>query len=102
VDIAEDRRNYVKSLYPSIKVSDNIQEIIDNPSIEAVVIATPFKTHFDLTIKMIEARKHVLVEKPLASNMDEIESIRDLQSKKNVTVMVGHTFLFNSAVRYEI
>ncbi len=100
VDIAEERRDYVKRLYPSIKVADNVQEIIGDSSIEAVVIATPFKTHFELTMKMIKAGKHVLVEKPLASNLSEIESIRNLQKEMNVIVMVGHTFLYNSAVKY--
>jgi len=100
VDITEERRNYVKRLYPSIKVSDNVQDIIDDSSIEAVVISTPFKTHFELTMKMIKAGKHVLVEKPLAFDLYEVESIRILQKEMNVIVMVGHTFLYNSAVRY--
>ena len=100
VDIAKERRDYVTSLYPNIPVYENIQVIEDDPSIDAVIIATPFKAHYDLTIRMIKAGKHVLVEKPLASNLSEIEEIKALTQKKNLTAMVGHTFLYNSAVRY--
>jgi predicted dehydrogenase len=100
VDIAKERRDYVTALYPNIPVSENVQEIEDNPSIDAVIIATPFKTHYDFATRMIKVGKHVLVEKPLASDLAEIEEIRSLQEEKNTIVMVGHTFLYNSAVRY--
>lgn len=100
VDIAEERRAYVKSIYPSIKVSENVQDIVNDATIDAVVIATPFKTHYELLTKLIKAGKHVLVEKPLASSLSEIEEIEYLQKERNVIVMVGHTFLYNSAVRF--
>lgn len=100
VDIAKDRRDYVTTLYPNIAVSENVQDIVNDSSINAVIIATPFKTHYDFTIRMIKTGKHVLIEKPMASNLSEIEEIRALQKEKNLIVMVGHTFLYNSAVRY--
>jgi len=100
IDIAKERRDYVTTLYPNIPVSENIQEVEDNPSINAVIIATPFKTHYEFAARMIKAGKHVLVEKPLASNISEIEQLKTLLKKKNIIVMVGHTFLYNSAVRY--
>jgi predicted dehydrogenase len=100
VDIAKERRDYVKSLYPNIRVSEYVQDIEDDPTIEAVIIATPLKTHYDLTIRMLKAGKHVLVEKPLASNLSEVEEIEGFQRNKKLIVMVGHTFLYNAAVRY--
>ena len=100
VDISKARRDYVKNFYPNITVSENVQDIVDDPSINAVVIATPFKTHYDLAIRMIKADKHILVEKPMASNLSEVEEIRAQIQKKNLIAMVGHTFLYNSAVRY--
>ena len=100
VDIAKERRDYVTALYPNIPVSENVQDIVDDSSIDAVIIATPFKTHYDFAIMMIKAGKHVLVEKPMASNLSEIEEMRALIQKKNLIAMVGHTFLYNSAVRY--
>ncbi len=100
IDTAKERRDYVNSLYPHIRVTGNVQDIEDEPTIDAVVIATPAKTHYELVIRMIKAGKHVLVEKPLASNLYEVEEIKSLQQEKNLIVMVGHTFLYNSAVRY--
>jgi len=100
VDLAEERRDYVTSLYPKISVSEKVQSIEEDPSIKAVIIATPSRTHYDLAVRMINAGKHVLVEKPLATNISEIEKLESLQKEKNLIVMVGHTFLYNSAVRY--
>lgn len=100
VDLAKERRDYVASLYPNISVSEKVQSIADDPSIKAVIIATPSRTHYDLAVRMISTGKHVLVEKPLASNISEIEELKSLQRKTNLIVMVGHTFLYNSAVRY--
>jgi predicted dehydrogenase len=100
VDVAKERRDYVTGLYPNIPVFEDVQIIENDPSIDAVIIATPFKTHYELVIRMIKAGKHVLVEKPLASNLSEVEKIDELQQEKNTIVMVGHTFLYNSAVRY--
>jgi predicted dehydrogenase len=90
----------VKSLYPAVRVTDNTQEVLDDPEIEAVVIATPVATHFDLSLKALEAGKHILVEKPLATSVGEVEEIGKIASKKNLVVMAGHTFLYNAAVRY--
>jgi len=100
VDLAKDRREYVKSLYPKILVSHDVRDIENDPEIEAVVIATPVKTHFELTMRMLNAGKHVLVEKPMATSMSEIEAIDNLSQLKSRVVMVGHTFLYNPAVRY--
>jgi predicted dehydrogenase len=99
-DLAEDRRGYVRGLYPSIKVTDNINDILEDPEIDAVVIATPVKTHFELSMRALEAGKHILVEKPLATNLSEVEEIEKVAAKKNLVVMAGHTFLYNAAVRY--
>lgn len=100
VDIAKERIDYVSTLYPNISVSEKVETIEEDPTIDAVVIATPSKTHYPLAIRMIKACKHILVEKPLASSLTEVEEIKALQKEKNIIVMVGHTFLYNSAVRY--
>jgi len=99
-DLSENRRDFVKSLYPSVNVTGQVDEVIGNPKIEAVVLATPVFTHFDLAIKCLEAGKHILVEKPMASTSKEVEKIKTLADTKGLVAMVGHTFLFNSAVRY--
>ena len=99
VDLSKERREYVKNTYPAIEVSDNIDSIIKNKNIDAVVIATPVFTHYEIIIKCLNAGKHILVEKPMASKALQVKEIKELADKKLVA-MVGHTFLFNSAVKY--
>ncbi len=100
VDISADRRDYVRRLYPALRVSGNVDQIFQDPEIDGVVIATPVATHFDLAMRALETGMHVLVEKPLARTVEEVEQIGELASKKSLIAMVGHTFLFNEAVRY--
>lgn len=100
VDLADERRDFIRGLYPSVNVTADTQQTFDDPSVDAVVIATPAATHFDLAISALKSGKHVLVEKPMARTVDEVEKIGALAKKNDLTAMVGHTFLYNSAVRY--
>lgn len=100
VDLSVERQEYVRGLYPAINVTDNIEEILQDSNIDAVVIATPVATHFDMAVKALKAGKHILVEKPLARSVAEVEQIGKKANEKNLVAMVGHTFLFNAAVRY--
>ena len=99
-EIASERRDYVKGLYPAVYVTGSVEDVFQNPEIDAVVIATPVASHFDLSMRALEAGKHIFVEKPLARSVAEVDQIGDLAKRKNLVAMVGHTFLFNSAVRY--
>lgn len=99
-ELSEERRDYVRGLYPSIQLTHDPDELLQNSEIDAVVIATPVATHFDLAVKALKAGKHILVEKPLARSVGEVEQIGNLAEEKNLVAMVGHTFLFNAAVRY--
>ena len=100
VDLDRERREFVKGLYPAVNVTDVVQEVFNDNSIDAVVIATPVATHFDLVISALRSGKHILVEKPMARTVAEVEQIGTLAKKNNLLAMVGHTFLYNSAVRY--
>ena len=100
VDLALERRDYVHRLYPAIKVTDSIDDVLQDPETDAIVIATPVASHFDLAMRALEAGKHVLVEKPMARSVAEVEEIGRLADKKKRVAMAGHTFLFNAAVRY--
>jgi predicted dehydrogenase len=99
-DLSRDRRDYVKKFYPLVNVTENADEIFNDPTIDAIVISTPVHTHFNLVMKALSSGKHVLVEKPMATSVSEIEQIETLANKKQLVAMVGHTFLYNSAVRY--
>jgi predicted dehydrogenase len=100
VDLSDDRQDYVRGLYPAIRVTADIAQVLEDPEIRAVVIATPVKSHFDLAIKALKAGKHILVEKPIATTVADVDEIGNLAGKKNLVAMVGHTFLYNAAVRY--
>jgi predicted dehydrogenase len=99
-DVSAERQDYVKRLYPAVQVTEDLGRVFNDPEIQAVVIATPVATHFDLAMKALDAGKHVLVEKPIATTVKEVEQIGNLAGRKKRTAMVGHTFLYNAAVRY--
>lgn len=100
VELSPDRQNFVRQNFPTLMVSGDPEEIFQNPDIGAVVLATPADTHFDLTIQALKAGKHVLVEKPMAKTTDQVRMIQSTAAQFGKVAMVGHTFLYNSAVRY--
>ncbi len=100
VDLSSERRDFVKSLYPGVAVSADVDDVFGNADIDAVVIATPVASHFELAEKALRAGKHVLVEKPIAQSVLEVEQIKEIAEQKGLVAMVGHTFLYNAAVRY--
>lgn len=100
VEISRERQEFVKKLYPFVNVTDNVQNVLNDTSIDAVIIATPAGTHFNLTIEALESDKHVLVEKPMAMTVAEVDEIARLSMEKKRVAMAGHTFIYNSAVRY--
>lgn len=85
--------------FPSITGLKNAADILNDNSINAVVIATPVFTHFELAKKALENGKHVLIEKPLASTVAESEELINLAERKGLTLMVDHTFLYTGAVQ---
>ncbi len=99
VDTSKDRRQFVESNYPNVKTTNNVEDVFENTEIGAVVISTPVETHYDLAIKALNAGKHILVEKPMATSSNEVNIINKIAIDKNLIAMVGHTFLFNNAVR---
>ena len=99
-DLEDDRRVFVKTNYPTVTVERDPETIIEDPDVDAVVIATPVSTHYDLAMRCVESGKHVLVEKPMATQVSQIEDIARVANNSNLVAMVGHTFLFNQAVRY--
>ena len=100
VETSEDRQNYVSSLYPGLKITNEANDAIHDNDIQAIVIATPAESHYRLTIDALKAGKHVLVEKPMAMKVEEVEEIGALAEEKNLVAMAGHTFLYNAAVRH--
>ena len=97
-DISEKRLQHMKGLYPSIEVTRDYKDIVNDPEIEAIVVSTPVSSHFEVAHAALEAGKHVFVEKPLTRTVDEGVTLVELAEKKKRTLMVGHTFVFTAAV----
>ncbi len=89
----------VKKAYPTIQTTTDYREIVRSPEIDAVAVITPVATHYPLVKEALENGKHVFVEKPFTDNVAHAEELVELAEKKNLKIMVDHTFLFTGAVR---
>jgi predicted dehydrogenase len=98
-DMREERLEVAKSLYPGIETSNSAEDIFDSTDVDAVVIATPVFTHFELAEKALQSGKHVLLEKPMTSTVEEAEKLMELADNTGKVLMVDHTFLYTGAVQ---
>jgi len=98
-DLRKERLALAESRYPAIRTTTDHQELITSPDIDAVVIATPVSTHFNLAMQALQAGKHVLVEKPMTSTTEEGKRLIDEAQKRGRTLLVDHTFVYMGAVR---
>lgn len=85
--------------HPGIKITTDLMEVIKDPNIDAVAIATPVFTHYELAKMALEEGKNIFVEKPFTYSSNEAEKLIELAEKKNLKIMVDHTFLYTGAVR---
>jgi len=102
ISVADPDKSKVEKIlkrFPFLRGHADGSEIIRDPSIDAVAIVTSAETHFDFARRALQAGKHVLVEKPLTLDPAESEKLIELAEMKKLTLMVGHTFEYNSAVR---
>jgi len=97
-DLNADRRAHIAEIYPQVEAVEDYREILRDPAIEAVAIATPVRTHHPLAKEAIEAGKHVFVEKPLCETVAETEDLIALAESAKRVLFVGHTFLYTAAV----
>lgn len=88
-----------KNSYPNIEATSDLNCLLSNPYIDAVAIVTPVTTHFDLAKKALLNGKHIFVEKPFTVTAVQAEELTELADRKNLKIMVDHTFLFTGAVR---
>jgi len=84
--------------YPTIRMTTDFSDILTSPHIDAVAIVTPVWTHFALAKSALENGKHVFLEKPLTSTTEQAEELIELADRKNLRLMVDHTFLFSGPV----
>jgi len=98
-DSREDRLVALRKLYPTLSIYTNAADLISDPQVDAVVVATPVSSHVDLAMAALKAGKHVLVEKPLAPRADQARALIDEAAKRQLVLMVDHTFVYTDAVR---
>ena len=98
-ELDEDRLSHFARLYPSANPTTDCEELFDDPRLDAVLIATPVFTHFELASQSLEAGKHTFVEKPLAASGEEADRLLDLADAEGLVLMCGHTFIYSPPVR---
>ncbi|MBD3308058.1 gfo/Idh/MocA family oxidoreductase [candidate division KSB3 bacterium] len=99
VETSPERRAYVETNYPGVQLTDDWKTAISDPDVDLVAIVTPAATHFSLAQAALEQQKHVFVEKPLANTVAQAETLVALAQTHHRKLFVGHTFLYNAAVR---
>jgi predicted dehydrogenase len=85
--------------YPGIEITSDAASVISSPNIDTIAVITPVWTHYELAKAALENGKHVFVEKPFTSNTAQGEELINLAERKNLKIMVDHTFLFTGAVK---
>ena len=98
-DMSADRRALAERRHPSITTTPDAADLIRDPRIDAIAIATPVSTHFELAMQALAAGKHVWVEKPLAMNTSQAARLVDQADRCGRTLIVDHTFAYTPAVR---
>ena len=100
VDSSAERRAFVQTNFPRTTPVESSKQVLQDPEVSAVVIATPAATHFTLAKQALQAGKHIFVEKPLATKAAEVDELARCAAERNLVVMTGHTFIYNAAVRF--
>lgn len=98
-DLRADRLTQVVARYPNVKVGTDHRELLADTTVDAVAIATPVSSHVGLAMEALRAGKHVLVEKPLATNAHDAERLIAEAAARRLVLMVDHTFVYSGAVR---
>ncbi|HEY4301494.1 MAG TPA: Gfo/Idh/MocA family oxidoreductase [Candidatus Didemnitutus sp.] len=98
-DLSEDRLKHLKGLYSELETTTRYDELIKDPEVDAIIVATAVKYHFPLAKAALDAGKHCLIEKPLAASVAECEELIETAKKKGLILMVGHTFLYSPPIR---
>jgi predicted dehydrogenase len=98
-DTEENRLAHMKKLYPSVATGTKFDDLLDDKELDAIAIATPVHLHHGLAKKSLLAGKHTFIEKPMATSSADCEELVSLAAQKNLTLMVGHTFIYSAPVR---
>jgi predicted dehydrogenase len=98
-DADPDRLRPVAARYPTARATTDLDDCFADPHVDALYLATPVSTHYELARRALLQGKHVLIEKPLATTVEQAEELAELAAARRLTLMVGHTFVFSPPVR---
>lgn len=98
-DLSEERLKKIQKRHPAVLCTQHVEDVLRNPAIDAVVIATPVSTHYPIAREALERGKHVMIEKPLADSSEHALDLVERAERHGRILMVDHTFIYTSAVR---
>lgn len=98
-DLDPERLSALKPRFPYVTMTQDYKEILRDPGVDAVVIATPVSTHYHLAKEALESGKHVLVEKPMTAKVSDAEDLIETAEKRGLVLMVDHTLVYKGAVK---
>jgi predicted dehydrogenase len=98
-DLRADRLALVRQRYPTVGTTMDYRDLVADPQIDAIAIATPVSTHFDFALQALQVGKHVLIEKPMTATSEEAIRLIDEADRRHCVLMVDHTFVYTGAVR---
>jgi predicted dehydrogenase len=99
-DLSADRRRHVGQLYRDVELVADARDVFGRADVDAVVIATPARTHFEVARAALEAGKHVLLEKPMCTALGDARELLAIAAARNRVLMHGHVFVYNAGIRY--
>ncbi|HTK28603.1 MAG TPA: Gfo/Idh/MocA family oxidoreductase [Vicinamibacterales bacterium] len=99
-DPSPDRRRHVGNLYRDVRLEEDAAEVFRHPEVDAVVIATPARTHFELAKAALERGKHVLLEKPMCTSLRDAAALARVAESSGRALVHGHVFVYNAGIRY--
>jgi predicted dehydrogenase len=98
-DMSEKRLAHMRTLYSDVEGFTEYKHLLNGVNLDAIVVAAPVNHHYPLAKQALEAGKHVLIEKPMASSAEQCEELIEIAERNGLVLMIGHTFLYSSAVR---
>ncbi|MGB2866515.1 MAG: Gfo/Idh/MocA family oxidoreductase [Sedimentisphaerales bacterium] len=98
-DTNPERLAHMKTLYPEVGTTSDFDDLVKDPDIDAIVVATPVRYHYEMAKKALKAGKHTFIEKPMARSSRECEELVEIVEKQKLVLMVGHTFVYSLPVR---
>jgi predicted dehydrogenase len=98
-DLSVERLTQVNARYPKVKITTDFHDVLSDPDVDAVIIATPVSSHFDIAMRALQAGKHVLVTKPITADSEQALQLIEAAEQRGLVLMVDHTFVYTGAVQ---